>query len=240
VGTRLVSVVIDANDLEHLSRWWASALGWRVTYESSDEVGFEPADGSPGIELTFVPVPEAKRGKNRVHLDLASGTAAEQAATVDRLVAAGAKRIAQAPAPWVVLSDPEGNELCVLEPRPAERDTGAVASIVVDVEDPERQALFWSVATGWPVVDVQPSAARLRAPTGRGPFLDLIRVPEPKGVKNRVHLEVAPLPGEDLPAAVARLEEVGASRAAVGQGPDVSWVVLADPEGQEFCVLSPR
>jgi hypothetical protein len=80
----------------------------------------------------------------------------------------------------------------------------------------------------------------LRAPTGTGPFLDLIRVPEPKGAKNRVHLDVAPFPGEDHLAEVARLEEAGASRADVGQGQDVGWVVLADPEGQEFCVLSPR
>src|SRR5579859_1158584 len=108
MGTRLVSVVVDANDLEHLSKWWASALGWRVTYEAADEVTLEPAEGSPGVEVTFVLVPEAKRGKNRVHLDLASSTAAEQAATVDRLVAAGAKHVVQAPAPWVVLADPEG------------------------------------------------------------------------------------------------------------------------------------
>ncbi len=72
------------------------------------------------------------------------------------------------------------------------------------------------------------------------PLLDFVRVPEPKAVKNRVHLDVAPRKGEDHAEAVRRLEALGARRVDVGQGADVTWVVLADPEGHEFCVLSPR
>ena len=59
-------------------------------------------------------------------------------------------------------------------------------------------------------------------------------------VKNRVHLDVAPFAGDDHQAEVDRLLALGARRADVGQGPDVTWVVLTDPEGNEFCVLSPR
>jgi predicted enzyme related to lactoylglutathione lyase len=240
VPTRLTSVVFDTFNLATLPPWWAGALGWRVSFEGPDEVAVEPPDGAPGIELTFALVADAKTAKNRIHLDLATGSAAEQDALVDRLLGAGATRVPQASLPWVVLADPEGNEFCVLEPRPAERDTGAVASIVVDVEDPERQARFWSEAAGWPVVGVEPGGSRLRAPSGTGPFLDLIRVPEPKQAKNRLHLDVAPLQDDNQEEAVVRLQAAGARAADVGQGQDVTWVVLADPEGQEFCVLSPR
>jgi hypothetical protein len=64
-------------------------------------------------------------------------------------------------------------------------------------------------------------------------------VDEPKRVKNRLHLDVAPSPGEDHAAEVARLRALGATPVDVGQR-GVAWVVLADPEGNEFCVLTPR
>jgi predicted enzyme related to lactoylglutathione lyase len=64
-------------------------------------------------------------------------------------------------------------------------------------------------------------------------------VPESKTLKNRLHLDLAPGPDDDQEAEVRRLEALGAVRVNVGQG-DVTWVVLADPEGNEFCVLSPR
>ena len=68
------------------------------------------------------------------------------------------------------------------------------------------------------------------------PDLLFLRVPEPKTVKNRLHIDLRP---DDQAAEVARLERLGARRVDVGQGADVSWVVLADPEGNEFCVLRP-
>ena len=71
------------------------------------------------------------------------------------------------------------------------------------------------------------------------PDLELLRVGEPKVVKNRLHLDVAPFAGDDLAEEVRRLEGLGAVRADVGQR-DVPWVVLRDPEGNELCVLTPR
>ena len=73
----------------------------------------------PGFDLAFVPVPEPKTGQNRVHLDLASASAEDQAAIVDRLLGLGARHvdIGQGEVPWVVLADPEGNEFCVLSAR---------------------------------------------------------------------------------------------------------------------------
>jgi Glyoxalase-like domain len=81
--------------------------------------------------------------------------------------------------------------------------------------------------------------ASLRSPFGVGPYLELLRVPGAKAAKNRIHLDVQPYPGEDQLAEVERLREHGARPADVGQG-EVPWVVMSDPEGGEFCVLTPR
>ncbi len=90
------------------------------------------------VPLVFVPVPEPKAGKNRVHLDLASRSAAHQAELVSRARDLGGTPadIGQGDVPWAVLADPEGNEFCVLEPRDIYRDTGPVAAILTDCADP--------------------------------------------------------------------------------------------------------
>jgi catechol 2,3-dioxygenase-like lactoylglutathione lyase family enzyme len=118
VTTRLVNLVVDAADPAASAHWWAEALGWEVTFETRHEVAVEPPDGNPGIPLVFVPVPDHKSVPNRVHLDLASASAAAQAALVDRLLGMGAAPadVGQGEVPWVVLADPEGNEFCVLGP----------------------------------------------------------------------------------------------------------------------------
>jgi predicted enzyme related to lactoylglutathione lyase len=240
--TRLVHMVVDAAGPAALARWWAEALGWAITWEEPDEVAVEPPEqDGVGVPLVFVPVADPKVTKNRVHLDLRSADADDQAAQVARLSGLGARPadIGQGDIPWVVLADPEGNEFCVLDPREEYAGTGAVAAIVVDAADPAALARFWGEAAGWPLVEQTEWAASLRAPSGTGPFLELIRVPDPKVVKNRLHLDVAPYRGDDHAAEVARLRALGATPADVRQG-DVTWVVLADPEGNEFCVLSPR
>jgi catechol 2,3-dioxygenase-like lactoylglutathione lyase family enzyme len=241
VTTRLVNLVADAADPAASARWWAEALGWEVTFETRHEVDVEPPSGGPGIPLVFVPVPDHKTVPNRVHLDLASPSAEAQAALVDRLLGLGATHadVGQGEVPWVVLADPEGNELCVLEPRDRYRDTGPLAAVVMAAADPPGLARFWAEAAAWPVTDAGEQFAALRHPSGSGPFLELIRSTAPKVVKNRLHLDLAPYPGEDPAAEVARLLALGATRADVGQG-EVTWTVLADPEGNELCVLSPR
>jgi predicted enzyme related to lactoylglutathione lyase len=189
----------------------------------------------------FVTVPEPKTGKNRMHLDLRSATTRDQADAVTRLRHLGASPadIGQGDVPWVVLADPEGNEFCVLDPRMDYQDTGPVAAIVLDIAAPTAHAAFWSAATGWPVARGGPDYAALRAPDGRGPYIELIEATEPKVVKNRLHIDIATYPDGDHAAEVARLAALGATRVDVGQGA-VSWTVLADPEGNEFCVLPPR
>jgi hypothetical protein len=80
--------------------------------------------------------------------------------------------------------------------------------------------------------------ARLRSARGVGPYLEFLRTPGPATGRSSVHLDVLPHPGDDQRAEVARLRALGATDADVGQG-DVPWAVLADPEGNEFCVLAP-
>lgn len=243
--TRLVHLVIDAAEPARLARFWAAALGWEVDAEESGEVDVWPPGfsypGPAALPLVFVPAPGAKTGKNRVHLDLATESAAHQAAEVERLLALGAAPadISQRDVPWTVLADPEGNEFCVLDPRPVYRDTGPVAAVVADCVDPVGVAGFWALATGWVPASSVADGVSLRSPQGVGPYLELLPSADAKTGKNRIHLDVAPYQGEDQAAAVRALIEAGAVPADVGQG-DVSWTVLADPEGNEFCVLSPR
>jgi len=243
--TRLVHLVVDAIQPVRLARFWAAALDWAVSADEDEEIDVSPHGYSypdpAALPLVFVPVPEAKAGQNRVHLDLATESLAHQAAEVERLLGLGAVRadIGQGDVPWVVLADPEGNEFCVLDPRPVYLGIGPVAAVVAECRDPAAVAGFWELATGWVAGDSVDNGVSLRSPAGVGPFLELLPSAAAKTVKNRVHLDVAPFKGGDHAAAVAALLSAGAVPADVGQG-SVSWTVLADPEGSEFCVLSPR
>jgi hypothetical protein len=108
-------VVVDSRDPKVLGLWWRDALGWVVVGETDDELEIAPAEGAHPT-LLFGAVPEAKSGKNRLHLDFVPH---DQAAEVDRLLGLGATRaeVGQRDVPWVVLADPEGNEFCVLAAR---------------------------------------------------------------------------------------------------------------------------
>jgi hypothetical protein len=106
---------VDALDPESLGRWWQQALGWIIVNDEPTEFEIRPApDQLPG--LLFVPVPELKSLKNRLHLDFRPD---DQDREVDRLLGLGAVRVdvGQGEQPWVVLADPEGNEFCVLGER---------------------------------------------------------------------------------------------------------------------------
>jgi predicted enzyme related to lactoylglutathione lyase len=113
------AIDIDCHDPAAVATFWEQALGWRVTYESDDEWVLEPPAGTAqdGVapDLLFLRVPDEKVVKNRLHLDLRPD---DQGAEVDRLVSLGARHadIGQGEHSWVVLSDPEGNEFCVLRP----------------------------------------------------------------------------------------------------------------------------
>ena len=111
----------------------------------------------------------------------------------------------------------------------------------IDSTDPRRAAGFWEQALGWRRTHDSDDEVVLEPPEGSpedgvSPDLLFIRVPDPTPGKNRLHLDLRPT---DQAAEVARLEGLGATRAEVGQAErgDASWVVMADVEGNEFCVL---
>jgi predicted enzyme related to lactoylglutathione lyase len=112
-------------------------------------------------------------------------------------------------------------------------------AVCVDSQDPSRIATFWGAALGWRRTYQDDDEIVLEPPAGSaeegvGPDILFLRVPEDKIVKNRLHFDLRP---DDQDAEVRRLIELGARPVSVGQGPDCSWVVLADPDGNEFCVL---
>ncbi len=252
--TRFVSVVVDSTDPARLGRWWAAVLGWKVTFEAEGETCVEAvghAVGASPPELTFVAAPVVSRsGAVGLHLDLTTVTTSHQRDVVDGLLDSGARHadVGQPhDAAYVVLADPEGNPFCVLEPRAEYQDTGPIAAVVLDSLRPPELASFWTAASGWARVDGDERLVRLRHPDGTGPYLELIRVSERHVGKLTRHLDVAPPPDGEQAVEVDRLVGLGARTVDVGQLdvagdrlPGTTWEVLADPEGHELCVLTPR
>jgi len=245
MALRLVQVNFKAWDDSALGRFWAQALGWGLSSEGPGVTNVEPAGfvwpDPAAVCIDVVAVPDPETVKYRVHLDLATTSAAHQDELVARLREFGATPadVGQGDVPWTVLADPEGNVFCVLEPREIYRDTGPIAAVVVDCADPRAMARFWNEATDWTLHEVTDDHARLRSAKGAGPYLEFLRKPGVRTWWNRVHLDVAPYSDDDQAAEVARLRTLGATDADAGQG-DVPWKVMADPEGNEFCVLSTR
>jgi len=106
----------------------------------------------------------------------------------------------------------------------------------VDAKDPVLLGRWWQQSLGWVVVDEAPDVFEIRPDPDQLPGLLFVRVPDGKQVKNRLHLDFRP---EDQDLEVGRLLTLGAERVDIGQG-EQSWVVLADPEGNEVCVLGAR
>ena len=123
-------------------------------------------------------------------------------------------------------------------------------TVVIDCHDVRKQAAWWAEAFGWKTI-IETDDECVNVPGWLeldtviaweriGPGMVFVPVPEGKTVKNRLHLDFAPHTSQDRDAEIARLLEVGATKVDVGQRDDVTWTVLADPEGNEFCVLSSR
>lgn len=116
-----------------------------------------------------------------------------------------------------------------------------INSLSIDCRDAKALAEWWTTVLDWKIVGVDPDGDVWIAPgmspgefPGAIPFL-FIDTPDAKTTKNRLHLDLVP---DDQDAELLRLESLGATRVDIGQeGDDVDWVVMADPEGNEFCVL---
>src|SRR5262245_13780100 len=110
-------------------------------------------------------------------------------------------------------------------------------TVVIDCGDPPTLARFWAAVLDWKIVFEQPDEVVIAKAEDTYPGIVFGTVPEEKRTKNRLHIDLAP---DDRDAEVERILALGATRTDVGQSEDVTWVVLADPEGNEFCVLSTR
>ncbi|MGH3398520.1 MAG: VOC family protein [Streptosporangiaceae bacterium] len=106
--------------------------------------------------------------------------------------------------------------------------------LVIDSRDPHALARFWAQVLEQPILFEDDDEVIVGADEYALPRLCFVPVPEGKAVKNRLHIDLNP---DDRDAEVERLLALGAARADVGQGPEATWVTLADPEGNEFCVL---
>ena len=112
-----------------------------------------------------------------------------------------------------------------------------LAVVAVDATNPKVVADFWCEVLGWQVAEESDEGISIQSPDGAWPTIDVLPVPEGKTVKNRLHFDLR-ADGVSTDVELERLLTLGARRVDVGQRPDVTWVVLADPEGNEFCLLS--
>jgi hypothetical protein len=236
----LYAVCFDAIDPQRVGRFWAGVLGWEPTDDPEGAVALALRDETP-FRLRFVATREAKSLQNRIHFDLTSASPEEQGETVERALGLGARHldIGQGPdAEHVVLADPEGNEFCVIEAgNTFLADCGFLGA--VNCDGTREVGYFWSQALGWPLVWDQDEETAIQSPLG-GPKITWSGPPlMPRPSKSRQHFDLTPAAGSDQQAEVERLVSLGAKRIDIGQGA-VSWVVMADPDGNEFCVLAAR
>jgi catechol 2,3-dioxygenase-like lactoylglutathione lyase family enzyme len=229
--SRQLTVTFDARDPVRLAQFWAGVLGREVVEDAGG--AFLPG-GDAQLGLRFVPGSAAKPVPNRMHLHLTSAALADQQQTVATALGLGAHHLDVGQRPeeeHVVLADPEGNEFCVIEPGNAFlAGCGFLGELAC--EGTREVGLFWSEALGWPLVWDRDEETAIQSPHGGtkvawgGP-----PVP-PKEARNRQRFDLITA-GGDQGVEEDRLVSLGATRLEVG---DDGAVVLADPDGNEFCV----
>jgi predicted enzyme related to lactoylglutathione lyase len=236
----LVALVFDANDPARLAPFWAGVLGREMVDDPDGGIAILPSDDA-GFRIEFFPTQEPKAGLNQMHLHLTSTSLDDQQATVARALGLGGRHLDLGQRPeegHVVLTDPEGNEFDVIEPgNNFLAGCGFLGEVACDGS--QEVGYFWSEALGWPLVWDQDQETAIQSPAGGTKIAWGGPPVRPKTGKNRLHFDLAPPADADQEAEVERLVSLGAKRIDIGQG-DVSWVVMADPDGNEFCVLTPR
>jgi catechol 2,3-dioxygenase-like lactoylglutathione lyase family enzyme len=238
MASHLVALRFDANEPDRLARFWAAVLEREI---ADDDGPTLLARDDNGFSIRFQPTREQKAGPNRMHLHLTSTCLDDQQSTVARALRLGGRHLDVGQRPedeHVVLADPEGNEFCVIEPgNNFLADCGFLGELTCDGS--QQVGHFWRAVLDWPLVWDQDGETAIQSPGG-GTKVSWGGPPvAPKAGKNRLHFDLAPPVHEGQQAEVDRLVALGATRVDIGQG-EVSWVVMADPEGNEFCVLTPR
>jgi hypothetical protein len=228
---RFKDLCMDASDAPQLATFWSKALAGSVTDLGDGSARVDRRAGRAANDSIWInPVPEPRTVKTRVHLDL-------RLASPDPspLTTAGATVVRElGEDPWWVLTDPDGNEFCAFPPREAAADRPGVFELVVDAGDPAAQAAWWASLVGGRTERGDGGVSVVGADGFPWDYWVFQEVPEPKVVKNRVHWDVGL--ADDDPAELVR---AGAT-VLREPGGDISWWVLADPEGNEFCAFRPR
>jgi hypothetical protein len=217
------NLCIDATDVATTAAFWADALQWTAGPVDADGDVTLHGDG-PGEQIVVLGVPEPRTVKQRVHLDLRAESL-ERFSGLQRLSGAG-------DFPWTVLADPEGGELCVFtyDTVPEHR----LKDVVIDAADHRTISTWWAEVLGGSLTHADEGYSHLDdVPGSTLESLDFVPVPEPKTVKNRIHWDVTLTPGSSV-------DDLVAAGASVLRAPDdeISWTVMADPEGNEFCVFA--
>ncbi|MDT7540071.1 MAG: hypothetical protein QOI82_3656 [Actinomycetota bacterium] len=210
---------IDAVDAAVMGRFWAGVLQLELTMQDNGDA--QLVGPTPQQTVWVNTVPETVTVKQRMHLDV-------RANGVDAVVALGGVVVDAESFPWKVMKDVEGGELCVFE---AGQDKPAgLMEIVVDTADPVRIAGWWADVLGGEHKDHEHGYSYVENIPG-APFqwLVFVPVPEPKTVKNRIHLDVTTTD-------VQLLVDAGATLLRP-QDDEIGWHVLADPDGNELCAF---
>ena len=240
MASHIVALCFDANDPLRLARFWAGLLCWEMADAAEDGIALLPSDDT-GFKIRFLPTDKLKVGQNRIHFDLTSTSLEDQQQTVARALRLGARHMdigQRGDEGHVVLADPEVNEFCVIEPGNSFlADCGFIGA--VNCDGSQEVGYFWSEALEWPLVWDRDQETAIQSPSGgskitwSGPPL------MPRTGKDRLRFDIAPPVDGDQQTEVDRLVSLGAARIEIGQG-EVSWVAMADPDGNEFRVLTPR
>lgn len=212
---RFKDLCIDAADPAALADFWGGALALDVGRLDDGDAVLRGPTSQHTIWVNAVPEP--KSVKHRLHLDV-------HTLSIDELLDLGASVIDDTSFEWVVMADPEGGEFCAFlrEELPASR----LYELVLDCADPEATARWWQQLIGGRLDGADDEWGLKEVPGAPFEWLVFGAVPEPKSAKNRVHLD---LTAPDAAAVVAH----GATMLAEHQ----HWTVLADPEGNEFCLF---
>ncbi|WP_332663160.1 VOC family protein [Aeromicrobium sp.] len=214
------ALCIDANDVSAVQDFWADTLGYEL--EVLDDGDAVLRGSEPGEEVWINRVPEPRTVKQRVHLDVRAESL-EPFAGLEQVSKPGEFH-------WTTFADPEGGEFCVFtydEP-PAQK----FKSLVIDSADHVAISDWWAGIIGGKVSHDDGYSPLEEIPGLPTEGFDFVPVPEPKTVKNRIHWDVRLLPG----ATVDDLVAAGAT-VLLPAGDDRTWTVMADPEGNEFCVF---
>jgi len=235
MSVQIYALSFDAKDPAGLARFWAGVLGRDL---GADGTSVLP-DNDLGFILRFLPSDVEKHWRNQIHFDLPSQTLEAQQAMVDRALELGAQHLDVGQTPedeHVVLADPEGNEFCVIEPdNNFLAGTGVIGALSSDGS--QAVGYFWSKALEWPLVWDQDEETAIQSPRG-GTKISWGGPPyNERAPKNRLHLDL--VPSGDAEAEVERLIGLGAKRHASGQAHS-DGIELADPDGNEFCILTAR